>query len=235
MGGMLVAILLSLLPGSSTCDSAWRSFQAVWAEVIETSAGEPTGLARLQVELDRLRQRASRRSARCETVRDAAAALTKEYACLESRPGSCDRIELDSLVAEVVRRGDVDLLRAERPISANMVPRIDSLVLAKARRSEDLRQTLRRSALDYGVRPYLLDACTWPSFAADPGTWEHCANYVFEFRGLQGWRKYRGAIRDAAGDDPVGQGIDRIEPLGKAWLRESIHGGVSFLGSRQGP
>jgi hypothetical protein len=225
---MLVAILSALL-GSSICDSSWRVFQKTWSEVVDASPGEVAGPSRLRTELDRLQQRTHRRTPRCESIRSAAAALTEEYACLERSTRSCDRVGLDSLVGEVVRGGEPDLLRVVHPISANLVPTIDSLLLRKARRSEDLRQTLRRSALSYGVRPYLIETCASHPFAVDPRTWEHCANYVYEFRGLQGWKTYRETIRKAARDSPSRREIDRIEPLGKAWLRESIYGGVSLL------
>lgn len=225
---MLVAIL-SVLLGSASCDSSWRVFQEAWSELVDASPGKDGGPIRLRTELGRLQQRTGRKSPRCESIRNAAAALTEEFSCLERTTHSCDRVGLDSLVGEVVRGGEPDLLRVVHPISANLVPLIDSLLLRKVRRAEDLRQTLRRSALSYGVRPYLIETCASRPFASDPGTWEHCANYVFEFRGTQGWKTYRETIRKAARDSASRQDIDRIEPLGKAWLRESIYGGVSLL------
>lgn len=230
---MLVAIL-SVLLGSSICDSSWRVFHRAWTEAVDAFPVEPSGPARLRTEFDRLQQGTVRRTPRCASIRNAAAALTEEYACLESRTRPCDRVGLDSLVREVVRGGELDLLRVVHPISTNLVPLIDSLVLRKARRSEDLRQTLRRSALDYGVRHYLLETCAAQPFVLDPGTWEHCANYVYEFRGIKGWKSYRETIRKAARDEPSRAEIDRIEPLGKVWLRESIYGGVSLLEPRKG-
>lgn len=227
---MLVAILMGLL-GASACDSSWQVFQNAWSDVVESALGEQDGPSRLRAELQRLELRIDPRNPRCESIRNAAAALTREYICLEKPARSCDRAGLDSLVAQVIRGGQPDLLRMVHPISWSLIPAIDSVLLRKARRADDLRGTLRRSAMTYGLRPYLIEVCASRAFAKDPGTWEHCANYVYEYLGLEGWKLYRETIRKEAKDDDSRKEIDRIHPLGRVWLRESIHGGVSMLGS----
>ena len=229
MWPMLVVLLMAIL-GSSVCDSSWRAFQTIWSDVVGVPYAQEDGPSILRIELERLEQRIGGKSPRCESIVHAAAALTGEYTCLERPARDCNRGHLDSLVARVIHGGEPDLLRLVHPISWDLVPAIDSVLLRKQRRAEDLRKTLWRSALTYGVRPYLIELCASRPFSSDPGTWEHCANYVYEYRGDPGWKTYREVIRRAAPDSKSRQEIDRLEPVGKIWLRESLHGGVSMLG-----
>lgn len=226
----MIAILAALLSASAPCDSAWRGFHRVWSEVMEAPIGYGEEGERLRRALAQLRSQADPRSPRCLAVRATAFALTEDYACVEASTASCGGSRMDSLVGEVVRSGEPDLLRVVQPISWNLLPVIDSLLLRKAPRVRDLQTVLRRSALVYGPRAYLVDVCASRPFLTEPKAWEHCANFVFEVRGLQGWRLYREALRKAVRDPSGRAEIDRIEPLGKVWLRESLHGNLTLAG-----
>lgn len=226
-----LAILEALPSASSPCDSAWRGFHRVWSEVAEAPIGYGEESLRLRQAFDRLRSQGDPRSTRCVAIERTAQALTEEYICLESSNPSCGGERMDSLVGEVVRIGEPDLLRVVQPLSWNLLPVIDSLLLRKSPRVRDLQTVLRRSALVYGPRPYLVDVCASRPFLGEPKVWEHCANFVFEVRGFPGWKAYRETLRRNARDSATRAQIDRIEPLGKVWLRESLHGDVSMVGS----
>lgn len=224
------AILVSLSGSASPCDPPWRGFQRIWSEVVEAPLGYGDESRRLRQALDELRSQLDSRSPRCLAIQSTAIALTEDYVCLESSAAPCGDGRMDSLVGVVVRSGEPDLLRVVQPISWNLLPVIDSLLLRKAPRVRDLQTVLRRSALVYGPRPYLVEVCATRPFLTEPEAWEHCANFVFAIRGMQGWKTYREDLLRAVRDSASRAEIDRIEPLGKVWLRESLHGGLSLVG-----
>lgn len=231
----MIAILVALLSASSPCDSAWRGFHQAWSEVMVAPIGYGDESRHLRMALDRLRSQVDPRSPRCLAIQSTAIALTEDYACLEATSKACETDRMDSLVTQVVRFGEPDLLRVVQPISWTLLPVIDSLLLRKAPRARDLQTVLRRSALVYGPRPYLAEVCASRPFLTEPKVWEHCANFVYELHGLRGWKAYRDALRKVAPDSLSRAEIDRIEPLGKVWLRESLQGELSMIGPSLAP